>query len=83
MDTAKAQRAGVGFAIGRQESQIILNVRIHHDTIPILRGVRIGFELLNGLTPEQGKRIIDVLNENIVGVLVIAASDGKTEAAAG
>jgi hypothetical protein len=38
---------------------------------------------LNGLTPEQGKRIIDVLNENIVGVLVIAASDGKTEAAAG
>jgi hypothetical protein len=47
-----------------------------------LRGVHLGFELLNGITPEQGKRIIDILNENVVGVLVTMPSDDKTQAAA-
>ena len=82
MSTCRPQKAAVGFAIGRQDGQIVLNVKIHHDTIPVLRGVQLGFELLNGITPEQRKRIIDILNENVVGVLVTTPSDDKTQAAA-
>lgn len=83
MATTKVERAGVGFGIGRQSGSIILEVRPHHDTISALRGVQIGFELLNGITLEQAKKILDVLNENVVGVLATTASDEKTEAASG
>jgi hypothetical protein len=81
MATTKIQRAGVGFGIGRQGGSIILEVRPHHDTISALKGVQVGFELLNGITLEQAKKILDVLNENVIGVLATTASDDKTEAA--
>jgi hypothetical protein len=45
--------------------------------------VQVSFELLNGITLEQAKKILDVLNENIIGVLVTTTSDDKTEAASG
>ncbi len=81
--TTKIERAGVGFGIGRQGGSIIVEVRPHHDTISALRGVQVGFELLNGITLEQAKKILDVLNENVIGVLVAGPADRKTEAAAG
>jgi hypothetical protein len=83
MATTKVERASVGFGIGRQNGSIILEVRPHHDTISVLRGVQVGFELLNGITPGQAKKVLDVLNENVIGVLVTAACDDKTEAASG
>jgi hypothetical protein len=81
MATSKIERAGVGFGIGRQAGSIIIDVRPHHDTISALRGVQVGFELLNGITLEQAKKILNVLNENVIGVFVTTASDDKTEAA--
>jgi hypothetical protein len=43
----------------------------------------VGFELLNGITPDRAKKILDVLNENVIGVLVTTASEDKAEAASG
>jgi len=82
----KIERAGVGFAIGRQAGPSVVEMRLHHDTISALRGVRVAFELLNGTTPAQAKKILDVLNENVIGVRVTTAdvsADNKTEAASG
>ena len=79
MATTKIQRAGVGFAIGRQGGSIVVEVRPHHDTISALRGVQVGFELLNGITLEQAKKIVDVLNENVIGVSVTTVSDEKAD----
>ena len=65
---------------------MIVEVRPHHDTIFALRGVQVGFELLNGITLEQAKRIADVLNENVIGVSVTTAdekTDDKSKAASG
>jgi hypothetical protein len=83
MATAKIERADVCFGIGRQGGPIIVEVCPHHDTISALRGVQVGFGLLNGITLEPAKKILDVLNENGIGVLVTTASDDKTEAASG
>lgn len=83
MATTKIEKAGVCFGIGQQAGSIVLEVRPHHDTISALRGIQVGFELLNGITLEQAKKILDVLNENVIGVSVTTASDDKTEAAAG
>jgi hypothetical protein len=83
MATTKVERAGVGFGLGRQDGLIVLEVHPHHDVIPTLRGVKIGFELLNGITAEQAKRVLTALNEKVIGVLVTTTSDDKTEAASG
>ena len=79
MAATKIQKAGVGFGIGRQGGSIVVEVRPHHDTISALRGVQVGFELLNGITLEQAKKIVDVLNENVIGVSVTTAADEKTD----
>ena len=87
MATTKIERAGVGFGIGRQGGPIVIEARLHHDTISALRGVQIGFELLNGVTLEQARKILELLNENVVGVVVTTPldvkTDVKTEAASG
>jgi hypothetical protein len=87
MDTAKIEKAGVCFGVGRQGGPSTIQVRLNHDTISALRGVQVGFELLNGITVEQAKKIVDVLNENIIGVMVSTVPDvnksDKTEAALG
>jgi hypothetical protein len=81
MATTKIERAGVGFGIGRPGGTVVLEVHTHHDVISALRGVKFGFELLNGITEEQAKKILDLLNENVIGVLVTTSLDD--EAAAG
>jgi hypothetical protein len=58
---------------------MVVEVRPHHDTVSALRGVQVGFELLNGITLERAKKIVDVLNENVIGVSVTTASDEKTD----
>jgi hypothetical protein len=82
MTTTKIERASVYFAIGRQSGPITVEVRPHHDTISALRGVQVGFELLNGVTLAQAKKLVDVLNENVIGLLVATASDDRTKVAA-
>ena len=79
MAATKIQKAGVGFGIGRQGGSMVVEVRPHHDTVSALRGVQVGFELLNGITLERAKKIVDVLNENVIGVSVTTASDEKTD----
>jgi hypothetical protein len=81
--TTKTERAGVGFSIGRQGGSTVLEIRPHHDTIGAFKGVQVAFELLNGISLEQAKAIIEVLNENVIGVLVTSATENKTAGAAG
>ena len=82
MATTKTERAGVGFGIGRQGGSASIEVRPHHDIIPALRGVQLSFELLNGITDLQAKKIVELLNENVIGVLITTASEEKTVGAA-
>jgi hypothetical protein len=83
MATNKVERAGVGFGIARRNGSMVIAVRTHHDTIAALKGVQVDFELLNGITQEQAKKILSVLNENIIGLSVATIADDKTESAAG
>jgi hypothetical protein len=79
MATSKIEKASVGFGIGRQGGPTVIEVRLHHDTISALRGVQLGFELLNGISAERAQKILEVLNENVIGVLVSSAAEAKTE----
>lgn len=81
MATTKVEKAGVGFSVGRQGTSVVIEIRPHHDTITSFKGVQIGFELLNGITAEQAKKIAGVLSENVIGVFAVSASDDKAQAA--
>jgi hypothetical protein len=81
-EKAVTERAGVGFAVGREAGPAAIEIRLHHDTIRVLKGVQVAFELLNGLSADQAKKIADVLSENVVGIRVITAGEDKAEAAA-
>ncbi|MGD0569462.1 MAG: hypothetical protein ABSA78_13760 [Candidatus Sulfotelmatobacter sp.] len=80
MGTGNVERAGVGFTVGRQSGTTVVEVHTHHNVISTLRGVQIGFELLNGITAQQAKKIVDLLNENVIGVFVTTSSEGQAAA---
>jgi hypothetical protein len=77
MSAIRLERAGVSFSIGGQSGPVTLEVRTHHDTIAALRGGQVSFELLNGITLAQAKKLVDVLNEHLVTVLVSTSSDDQ------
>jgi hypothetical protein len=85
MSTNKIEKASVSFVTGRQGGGMVIEVRPNHDTISALRGVQVSLELLNGFTQEQARKILDVLNENVIGLVVTTVSetkdDEKTQAA--
>ena len=81
MAAVKIEKAGISFAIKRQAGPIVIELRPHHDTIAAFKGVEVTFEMLNGMTADRARKILDVLNENIVGVVVTTASNDKSEAA--
>jgi hypothetical protein len=82
MATTKVEKAGICFGVGAPGGPVTIEVRPNHDTISALRGVQVSFELLNGITVGQAKKLVEVLNENLVGVVVTTASADETKAAA-
>jgi hypothetical protein len=81
MLSSKIEKAGVSFGAGPKGGPVTIEVRLNHDTITALRGVRVSFEMLNGISLAQAKKLADVLNENVIGVLAATTSDDQTKAA--
>jgi hypothetical protein len=81
MSSIKIEKSGVSFAVASKGGPIGVEVRLNHDTIASLRGVKVNLELLNGISLAQAKKLVDVLNENVIGVLATTASDDQTKAA--
>jgi hypothetical protein len=69
----KTDRANCQFVIQQSSDgkpQIV--VERFHQSIPALNNVVLGFELLNGTSQEQAKKIVGLLNENVLTVYVTA-----------
>jgi hypothetical protein len=83
MSTTKVEKSGVGFSVTPPGGPVAIELRLHHDTILGLKGVQLSFELLNGISPQQAKKIVETLNENVLGLVVSSKSDDKMQAASG
>jgi hypothetical protein len=81
MSSIEIERTGVSFAVGSKGGPIGVEVRLNHDTIASLRGVQVRFELLNGISLAQARKLVDVLNENVIGLLATTTSDDQMKAA--
>ncbi|HKM48234.1 MAG TPA: hypothetical protein VJX69_11635 [Terriglobales bacterium] len=71
MAEKKTERSNCRFAVERaSDGKPILVVELFQDTIPMLRQVLIGFELLGGMRIEDGKKLAEMLNEHVLDLFV-------------
>jgi len=47
-----------------------LAVQLYHDTIPMLKEVALGFNLLGGMRIEEARKLAEMLNEHVLDVFV-------------
>lgn len=81
MTQDKTERSNCRFAIIETKNgkpQII--VERYHQTISVLSNTMLGFDLLGGTTLEQAKKIVSLLNENILDVFVTQKQTGPSPA---
>jgi hypothetical protein len=81
MSSIKIEKAGVSFAVASKGGPVSIEVRLNHDTIASLRGVQVSLEMLNGISLAQAKKLVEVLNENVIGIVATTTSDNQTRAA--
>lgn len=66
----KTERSNCRFTVQTSDGKSVLVVQLYQDTIPSLRKVVVGFDLLGGLRPEAANRLADVLNEHVLDMFV-------------
>src|SRR5439155_26938441 len=69
--TLKSERGGCRFVVAQtDEGKPVIQLELFHDTVPTLTSSIIGFEVLSGVTVEQARSLVNVMNEKIVGVVI-------------
>jgi hypothetical protein len=74
MTDKKTDRSNCRFAVQMIDGKHILAVQLYQDTIPVLKDVAIGFDLLGGTRVEDARKLADLLNERVIDIF---ATSGK------
>jgi 23S rRNA G2069 N7-methylase RlmK/C1962 C5-methylase RlmI len=70
--TEKTERANCRFVLKQTKDgkpQIVVE---RYQSIAVLKEAVLGFDLLNGTTQEQAKKVLALLNENVLNIFVTA-----------
>ena len=71
MSQTKTERANCRFVVRQSaEGKSVIVVELLHETIPVLKTSTLGFDLLGGATTAQAKKMVDLLNEYVLGLFV-------------
>jgi hypothetical protein len=77
MSPTKTDRSNCQFVLQQTpDRRVVIMVQLLHETIPALRSVVVGFDLLGGIQVEQAKKLVDSLNEYVLNVFVTATEKG-------
>jgi hypothetical protein len=75
--TLKTERSGSRFVAAlTPDGGPCIRLELFHDSVPSLKSLAVGFELLSGTTPAQLKALLGVMNERIVGTIVTPRESG-------
>jgi hypothetical protein len=67
----KTERSNCRFTVKRTtDGKPFLAVELYHDTIPMLKDVLFGFDLLGGVRLEEAQKLADMLNERVLDMFV-------------
>ena len=70
MPNINVERGGCRFGVKKtSEGKPSIVMELYHQ-VPRLAGITLAFELLSGITLEQGRDLVDKMNEQIIGVTV-------------
>ncbi|MFZ1918814.1 MAG: hypothetical protein WAU58_14665 [Terriglobales bacterium] len=71
MAEQKTERSNCRFTVQQDtDGKPLLVVQLYHDTIPALKGVMLGFDLLGGTQVETAKKFAAMLNEHVLDMFV-------------
>jgi hypothetical protein len=71
MSNNKIERGGCRFGLNGSDGKPLVMMELFHDTVPRLAGITLAFEVLSGIKPEQTRKLVETMNDQIIGVTVI------------
>ena len=57
-------------AIQGPDNKCVIRMEMFHQTMPLLAGATVDFELLNGTTLDQARKVAESMNDRVTGVLI-------------
>jgi hypothetical protein len=70
MADTKTERGSCRFVVEFVSGRTQIVVQTFHGSISLLCDAVIGFNMLGGISPEQAKKVADMLNEHILDLFV-------------
>jgi len=68
---ANIERGSCRFkAIQGTDGKFVIRMEMFHQTVPQLKDVTVDFELLNGTTLDQARKLVESINDRVTGVLI-------------
>ena len=76
MAEKKTDRSNCRFTVQQgSEGKVLLVVQLYQDTIPLLKDVSLGFDLLGGMRVEEARKVAEVLNEHVLDIFITTTRD--------
>jgi hypothetical protein len=57
-------------AIQGTDGKFVVRMETFHQTLASLKNAMVDFELLNGTTPDQARKLAESMNDRVTGVLI-------------
>ena len=74
MSEKTTQRSNCRFVVQQaSDGKPVLAVQLYQDTIPLLKGTSLGFDLLGGMTVGKAQKLAETLNEHVLDLFVTMA----------
>jgi hypothetical protein len=71
MGTLNIERGSCRFkAIQEADGKFVIRMEMFHQTVPLLKNATVDFELLNGMTLDQARKLAESVNDRVTGVLI-------------
>ena len=71
MSEKTTQRSNCRFVVQQASAgKPVLAVQLYQDTIPLLKGTSLGFDLLGGMTVGKAQKLAETLNEHILDLCI-------------
>ena len=83
MQKTKTERSNCRFVVQQAgNGKPVLVVQCFQQTIPMLKEVTLGFDLLGGTRTEEAKKLVEVLNEQVLDIFVTTKEEAAEAGAA-
>jgi hypothetical protein len=71
MASLNVERGSCRFkAVQSPDGKCVIRMEMFHQTMPLLSGATVDFELLNGTTLDQARKLAESVNDRVTGIMI-------------